>query len=95
MGSAEAGNIARAADDARRYLDQHPDNAGAAYNLAVFLEAMGEYEEALAMYDRALSLGNKSFYVKARAGCARRLAAAHELSAEPVSRDARGNLAAD
>jgi len=81
--TALAGNIAQAAEDERFFLDRNPNSAAAAYNLAVFLEAMGQYEEALAMYDRALSLGNKSFYSRARAGCARRLAATMELNADP------------
>ena len=80
--TAKAGSIAMAADDARRYLEQNPNNAAAAYNLAVFLEAMGDYGEAMSMYDRALRLGNKDFYVSARAGCARRLAGVAALNPE-------------
>ncbi len=79
--TAKAGSTAQAARDARRYLQQHPRSAAAAYNLAVFLDAMGEYEAALEAYDRALSLGNKGFYAPARAGCARRLAAAEGMTA--------------
>jgi hypothetical protein len=84
--TAKAGNTAQAARDARGYLEQHPHNAAAAYNLAVFLDAMGEYEEALEAYDRALSLGNKGFYAPARAGCARRLAAAEGMTASAHGR---------
>jgi hypothetical protein len=78
--TARAGNVAMAARDMRAYLEQNPLNASAAYNLAVFLEATGEFPEAMAMYDSALSLGTKDFYVSARAGCARRLAASEELN---------------
>ena len=77
--TANAGNIAQAAQDMRRYLERNPNNAAAAYNLAVFLEAMGEYGEALEFYDRALSTGYQDYYVTARAECARRLAAAEAL----------------
>jgi tetratricopeptide (TPR) repeat protein len=82
--TARAGNVAQAAAEARLYAKLHPLNPGAAYNLAVLLDAMGEYAEALAMYDEALSLGNKSYYVGARAGCAQRLAAQQSLSDEAM-----------
>ncbi len=76
---ARAGNIAQAAHDMGLYLQQNPYSASAAYNLAVFLEAMGRYGEALETYDRALSLGYQDLYSSARAECARRLAAAEAL----------------
>ena len=78
--AAKAGNISQAAADAERYLERNPMNAPAAYNLAVFLEALGRFEAALASYDNALSLGNKAFYVRARAACARRLQETRELA---------------
>ena len=77
--TAQMGNVAQAAADLRGYLERNPYNAAAAYNLAVFLEAMGNFAEALQTYDLALSLGNKSFYANARAECARRIAAATVL----------------
>ena len=76
---AKSGSIAQAADDMRRYLDANPGNASAAYNLGVFLEAMGQFQEALDSYDLALQLGYKEMYASARAQCARRLAAADSL----------------
>ena len=82
---AKAGNVAAAADEARRYLKRHPQNPSAAYNLAVLLDAMGEYEDALWMYDRALRLGDKDFYATARAGCARRLADQRALQPVPAA----------
>ena len=82
IATAKAGSIAQAADDTRRYLNQNPNNPAAAYNLAVFLDAMGDYQEALKMYDRALRLGSKDFYVSARAGCAKRLAGVQALHRE-------------
>lgn len=79
LATAKAGNLAQAAQDMQRYLGQQPNNAIAAFNLAVFLEAMGQFPEALAMYDHALSLGGKAYYVTARAHCARRVASYEAL----------------
>jgi len=80
--TAADGATAQAAHDLELYLQQCPNNASAAYNLAVLKEAMGDFHGALELYDRALSLGGKDYYSAARAGCARRLAAAEALSAE-------------
>ncbi len=82
--TAKAGNTAQAALDARRYREAHPRNAAAAYNLAVLVDAMGDHQEALALYDEALRLGSKDFYVQARASCARRLAASQELASDAL-----------
>jgi tetratricopeptide (TPR) repeat protein len=81
--TARAGAIASAASEATRYLQQNPGNPSAAYNLAVLLDAMGDYEQALAMYDRSLA-AEKPFYREAREGCARRLAAQRALESGPV-----------
>jgi tetratricopeptide repeat protein len=80
--TASSGATAQAAHDLELYFQQSPNNASAAYNLAVLKEAMGEFQAALELYDRALALGGKDYYSRARAGCARRLAAAEELRAE-------------
>jgi hypothetical protein len=77
---AVAGNLARAADEFLAYSSANPNSAAAAYNLAVVLDAMGRYSEAMVWYDRALQLGNKSFYSSARASCAARMASAQALS---------------
>ncbi len=71
---AKKGAIAQAAEDMEKYVEAHPNNAAAAYNLAVFIEASGDYQAALSRYDKALSLGNKSLYSTARAACAKRVA---------------------
>ena len=80
LDTASSGATAQAARDLEVYFQHNPDNASAAYNLAVLREAMGDFRGALEMYDRAISLGGKDFYSKARAGCARRLASAEALS---------------
>lgn len=77
--TARAGNVRQAATDMRSYLGRHSHSASAAYNLAVFLEAIGDFQQALDMYDRALSNGAKGYYSDARAQCARRLAAVEAL----------------
>jgi hypothetical protein len=81
---AQAGSVADAASEATSYFQRHPGSGSAAYNLAVLLDAMGDYEQALAMYDRALDLGAKPFYDESREGCARRLAAQRAIEAGPV-----------
>jgi len=65
------GNIARAREDMKAYVDKDPDNAAAIYNLAVLTEAMGKLDDALALYDRALSLVEKDLYSEAREAAAR------------------------
>jgi hypothetical protein len=77
--TASAGATAQAARDLEAYLEAHPSSASAAYNLAVLREAQGEFAAALELYDRALSLGSKDYYARARAGCAKRMADAESL----------------
>jgi len=78
--TAADGATAQAAHDLELYFQECPNNASAAYNLAVLKEAMGDFHAALELYDRALSLGGKDYYASARAGCARRLSATESLS---------------
>lgn len=80
--TASDGATAQAAHDLELYLQQSPNNASAAYNLAVLKEAMGDFRSAMELYDRAIALGGQDYYSRARAGCARRLSAAESLSAE-------------
>jgi tetratricopeptide (TPR) repeat protein len=77
--TAEGGNIAQARTDIEKYFGSNPNNSAAAYNLAVLTEAKGDYEGALALYDKALKLGTKDFYGSARADCAKRKADAEAL----------------
>ena len=87
---ARDGNTALAARRMEAYADRHPHNAGAAYNLAVLLDALGERREALAWYDRALELGYEDYYASARAACAHRIASAEALlPAQPPASFAR------
>ena len=77
--AAANGATAPAAHDLELDLQQNPNIASAAYNLAVLKEAMGDFRGALELYDRSLSLGGKDYYARARAGCAQRVSAAEEL----------------
>jgi tetratricopeptide (TPR) repeat protein len=81
LDAAKAGATAQAAHDLELYFQQNPNIPSAAYNLAVLKEAMGDFHGALELYDRALALGGKDYYSRARAGCAQRVSAAESLSA--------------
>jgi tetratricopeptide (TPR) repeat protein len=77
---AKARNYPRAADEMRAYLAQNPNNPVAQYNLAVLLDAMGNYREALDLYTKAVQNSNKAFYAQAKAACATRLSNVEALS---------------
>jgi hypothetical protein len=77
---AKAGNFPRAVEEMRGYLAQNPSNPIAQYNLAVFLDATGSYQEALALYTTAAQNTNKGFYSETKAACARRLANVEALA---------------
>jgi hypothetical protein len=77
---AKQGNLVRAIEELRGYLAQAPGNAVAHYNLAVMLDATGQYDEALSLYTKAIQLSSKAFYVQMKAECARRQAAQMALS---------------
>lgn len=78
--TAEAGNVPRAIDEMREFLNGSPTNAIAQYNLAVMLDATGQFQEALDFYNQAIQ-GNpgKEYYLEAKAECAKRLADAQAL----------------
>lgn len=76
---AQAGNLAQAITDARAYAAQNPLSGSALYNLAVFLDASGAWDEALSTYAEAISKSSKPWYADARAGCAQRQAVWAEL----------------
>ncbi|MFW6369471.1 MAG: tetratricopeptide repeat protein [Myxococcota bacterium] len=80
--TAKDGNLPQAAEDLRAYLRDNPNDAAARFNLAVFLDALGQYHEALAMYDEAIRVSGDppSYYSDARSQCATRLADAEALS---------------
>jgi len=64
------GNIARAREEMKSYLEQAPENATAIYNLAVLTEAMGQVESALSLYDKALQLSDNPLYEQTRTAAA-------------------------
>ena len=70
---AEKGNAAKAVEEMRAYLAQNPQNPVALYNLAALLDASGQYQEALDLYNKAIAGSNKDFYVKMKSDCTRRL----------------------
>lgn len=71
---AEKGNVAKAVEDMRSYVASNPQNAAALYNLAVLLDATGQYQEALDFYNKAINLAGKDYYVEMKGDCAKRLA---------------------
>jgi hypothetical protein len=77
---ARAGNIQGAAEGLRQYLQAYPNDSNGHYNLAVMLDALGEYDSALTHYDQSIVLGGKGWYRKGRASCAERLAERQALS---------------
>jgi len=82
IATAKEGNFSQAVDDLRAYIHENANNGAAYYNMALFIDAMGNYSEAMGAYDRAIELsgGSKSFYTAARAACARRQADLEALS---------------
>lgn len=68
------GNIEEARIMLEKYVESHPNSAPGYYNLAVLTEATGKYEEAEVIYDKAISLGGKDYYVTSKAGCMERRA---------------------
>lgn len=87
---AARGDLEGAAREARRYYDMNLRNPAAAYNLAVFTEALGDYALALEYYDAAIELLPKNFYLLARDNCQVRLEQAEELAgADPPPSERR------
>lgn len=84
----------------RRYLKVHPGNAVATYNIAVLVDAQGRHDEALAIYDEAMKINTRDYYIEARAGCARRATAkravfgdtAAHAAAHAEEKPSRGSL---
>lgn len=80
---ARNGNVSAAEKDLRAYLGSHPGNAAAQYNLAVMLDALGRYDDALKLYESAIAaVGERRYYLDAKAGCAQRKAASSDLTAK-------------
>ncbi len=74
------GRYAEAMDRLKSMRARHPRRADVVYNMAVLTDARGEYEAALALYRQALQRGYKSYYVKSRDACERRLRDRNALS---------------
>lgn len=75
--------LAEAEQRLRRYLLKHSHNSIATYDLAVIVDAQGRHEEALPLYDEAMRIHTRDYYIEARAGCARRAAAKNSVFGEP------------
>ena len=71
--AADRGSVKEAAVQMRSYAEQHPNSPVAWYNLAAMTDALGEYEEAGLLYDKAISLGGKPYYASAKTDCMRRM----------------------
>ncbi|QSQ22840.1 tetratricopeptide repeat protein [Pyxidicoccus parkwayensis] len=71
---AEQGELEQAIRQFKGYTEQHPDNAAGWYNLAVLLDASGDYRQAMHHYSRAISLTSKDSYAEMRDACVRRQA---------------------
>lgn len=71
---AKGGNFPRAVEEMRAYVAQNPANPIAQYNLAVLLDASGNYTEALELYTKAAQNSNKPYYAQTKGECAQRLA---------------------
>jgi tetratricopeptide (TPR) repeat protein len=77
---AKGGNLPRAVEELRAYLAKDPNNTVAMYNLAVLLDATGQYKEALDYYTKAASNSTKDYYSATKGECAKRLAAQEALA---------------
>ncbi len=77
---AKAGNLPRAVEEMRAFLAQNPSNPAAQYNLAVFLDASSQYQEALNYYTQAAQSSTKAYYAQSKAECSKRLANIEALS---------------
>jgi tetratricopeptide (TPR) repeat protein len=82
---AKAGDVPKAIEGLRATLAKNPGNAVAQYNLAVLLDATGQYPEALDLFTKAVQAQpKKDFWAEAKGECATRAAAQKALKAEKV-----------
>ena len=71
---------AQAADKLEAMMKSNPNRPDVVYNLAVMHDAMANYDKALTLYDKAINLGGQGYYAKTRAACTNRLAEYKALS---------------
>ncbi len=67
------GKFDQASDILEQMLATYPKRSDVIYNLAVSLEGLGKFSDAMPLYDRAVQMNKASYYKDARARCARRL----------------------
>lgn len=77
---AKNGNLPRAIEEIRGILAKDPTNTVAMYNLAVLLDATGQYKEAMDYYTKAAASSTKDYYIMTKGECAKRLAAQEALA---------------
>lgn len=70
---AKKGNLAVTRQQLEDYVKTNPENPAALYNLAVLVDASGEYEAALELYNKALSKGDNKLYVGGKSACMTRI----------------------
>ncbi|MDZ7694229.1 MAG: peptidoglycan-binding protein [Balneolaceae bacterium] len=73
LDAARDGQVKQAATQLEEYVQNNPNSASAVYNLAVLTDALGDYNQAIDYYDKALSLGGKDYYTDAKSSCMRRM----------------------
>ena len=89
LDAARNGQVKQAATQMEDYVQKHPNSASAYYNLAVLTDALGQYEQALEYYDKALSLGGKDYYTEVKASCMERLSEQRALESETSTSEVR------
>lgn len=82
---ARNGQVKEAAIELEDYVLAHSNSASAVYNLAVLNDVLGRYDQALNYYDRALSLGGKNYYTKAKASCMKRRSEQLEMNSSQTT----------
>lgn len=67
------GQFAKAADILEPMVSSFPKRSDVIYNLAIALEGLGKFSDAMPLYDRAIQMNKATYYKAARARCSRRL----------------------
>ncbi len=77
---ARSREYAQAANMLEAMREQYPERPDVLYNLAVMYDAMGDYERAGRLYDEAIRLSGRDFYVRTRNDFESRRRAAEEMT---------------